>query len=67
MQIRKRKETFLVNKLKMQIRPLCPELAEKARVELNEDSQRIASDVQHIKDWLAKQPHLRARSGKSTI
>ncbi|CAH0726595.1 unnamed protein product, partial [Brenthis ino] len=46
----------------MQIRPLCPELAEKARVELNEDSQRIASDVQHIKDWLAKQPHLRARS-----
>lgn len=47
----------------MQIRPLCPELEEKARAELNEDPQRIASDVQHIKDWLAKQPHLRARSG----
>ena len=47
----------------MQIRPLCPELEAKARAELHEDPQRIASDVQHIKDWLAKQPHLRARSG----
>ncbi|XP_046961266.1 clavesin-1-like [Vanessa cardui] len=44
----------------MNIRPLTPELAEKARVELNEDPNRIASDLQHIKDWLSKQPHLRA-------
>nr|ATY51904.1 CTD6 [Heliconius melpomene] len=51
----------------MQIRPLCPELEAKARAELNEDPQRIASDVQHIKDWLAKQPHLRARSDDQWI
>lgn len=47
----------------MSIRPLSPDLAEKARVELNEDPKRIASDLQHIKDWLAKQPHIYARTG----
>ncbi|XP_050361887.1 uncharacterized protein LOC126781108 [Nymphalis io] len=45
----------------MQIRPLCAELAKMAQDELNEDPARIARDVQHIKDWLSKQPHLRAR------
>lgn len=47
----------------MQIRTLIPELAKKAQDELNEDPKRIQSDVQHIKDWLSKQPHLRARQG----
>lgn len=47
----------------MSIRPLSPDLAEKARVELNEDPKRIACDLQHIKDWLAKQPHIYARTG----
>nr|XP_034828393.1 alpha-tocopherol transfer protein-like [Maniola hyperantus] len=46
----------------MPVRPLCPELAEKARAELNEDTNRIDKDLQHIKDWLAKQPHIRART-----
>nr|ATY51903.1 CTD5 [Heliconius melpomene] len=46
----------------MTIRPLSPELQEKARKELNEDPKRIASDLQHIKDWISKQPHLRVRS-----
>ncbi|XP_050675542.1 alpha-tocopherol transfer protein-like [Leptidea sinapis] len=46
----------------MHIRPLIPELAEKARVELNEDPKRIESDLQHIKEWLSKQSHLRART-----
>ncbi|CAH2104808.1 unnamed protein product [Euphydryas editha] len=45
----------------MQIRTLIPELAKKAQDELNEDPNRIQSDVQHIKTWLSKQPHLRAR------
>ncbi|CAH2104807.1 unnamed protein product [Euphydryas editha] len=44
----------------MGIRSLSPELAEKARVELNEDPNRVASDLQYLKDWLSKQPHLRA-------
>ncbi|XP_014362969.2 alpha-tocopherol transfer protein-like [Papilio machaon] len=46
----------------MTLRPLSNELAEKARLELNEDPNRINDDLQHIKDWLAKQPHLRART-----
>ncbi|XP_047516143.1 uncharacterized protein LOC125056869 [Pieris napi] len=46
----------------MNIRPLSPELAEKARLELNEDPKRIQSDIEHIKEWIAKQPHLRART-----
>ncbi|XP_026756871.2 alpha-tocopherol transfer protein-like [Galleria mellonella] len=46
----------------MSIRPLSPELAEKARVELNEDPRRLKEDLQHLKDWIAKQPHLRVRT-----
>ncbi|XP_028043362.1 alpha-tocopherol transfer protein-like [Bombyx mandarina] len=46
----------------MSVRALSPELAEKARKELNEDPSRINSDIQHLKDWLSKQPHLRART-----
>ncbi|XP_038208489.1 clavesin-2-like [Zerene cesonia] len=51
----------------MSIRALSPELAEKARLELNEDSNRLQSDIQHIKDWLSKQPHLRARTDDQFI
>ncbi|CAH0726596.1 unnamed protein product, partial [Brenthis ino] len=46
----------------MTIRPLSPELAEKARIELNEDPKRVASDLQYIKEWLSKQPYIRART-----
>ncbi|KAG6446333.1 alpha-tocopherol transfer protein-like [Manduca sexta] len=46
----------------MSIRPLNPQLAEKAKKELFEDPSRIAADVQHLKEWIAKQPHLRART-----
>ncbi|CAG9567045.1 unnamed protein product [Danaus chrysippus] len=46
----------------MSIRPLCPELAKKAREELNEDAKTIENDLRAIKDWLSKQPHLRART-----
>lgn len=53
--------TFL---FKMSVRPLIPALAEKARVELNEDPQRLQDDLQNIKDWIAKQPHLNARTGE---
>ncbi|VVC91869.1 unnamed protein product [Leptidea sinapis] len=51
----------------MNIRPLIPELAEIACRELNEDPKRIESDVQHIKDWISKQPHLRARTDDQWI
>lgn len=46
----------------MSVRPLTPALAEKARVELNEDPKRLQADLQSIKDWIAKQPHLNART-----
>ncbi|CAF4758860.1 unnamed protein product [Pieris macdunnoughi] len=44
------------------IRELTPELAEIAKKELNENPKRTANDIQHLKDWLAKEPHLRART-----
>lgn len=51
----------------MKIRQLSTELAEKARLELNEDPKRVEDDVQHIKNWIAKQPHLRARTDEQWI
>ncbi|XP_063529629.1 uncharacterized protein LOC134740905 [Cydia strobilella] len=50
------------NRDKMPVRPLSPELQEKARVELGEDPQRLQDGIQHLKEWLAKQPHLNART-----
>lgn len=35
-----------------------PEMQKKIRVELNEDPSTRDSDLQHIKEWLALQPHL---------
>ncbi|XP_045535899.1 uncharacterized protein LOC106711727 [Papilio machaon] len=49
--------------IKMPVRPLSPELAEKARNELNEtDENKMVDSLQHLKDWLAKQPYLKART-----
>ncbi|CAH0749101.1 unnamed protein product [Diatraea saccharalis] len=45
----------------MSVRPLNAELAEKARVELNEDPKRVPDDLKHLKEWIDKQPHLNAR------
>ncbi|KAJ3655637.1 hypothetical protein Zmor_014758 [Zophobas morio] len=46
----------------MPIRELSKELQEVAIKELNEDPQRIQSDLAYIKEWLSKQPHLKART-----
>ncbi|XP_077293674.1 retinol-binding protein pinta-like [Arctopsyche grandis] len=46
----------------MPLRTLSPELAKKAEDEVNEDPQRIEKDLQTIKEWIAKQPHLSART-----
>lgn len=48
----------------MLIRPLPEALAEKARLELNEDKKKMEHYLQHLKDWIAKQPHLKARTGE---
>lgn len=47
------------------IRPLSKELQEKAIAELNENPSSIREDIDHIKEWLRKQPHLNPRMGKS--
>ncbi|XP_050675547.1 clavesin-2-like [Leptidea sinapis] len=46
----------------MPVRPLEPLLAEKARVELGEDVNRIEEHIRTVKQWIAEQPHLIART-----
>lgn len=48
--------------MSLKIRPLSKELAEKAIKELNEIPSRLPDDVQAFRDWIVKQPHLRART-----
>lgn len=43
------------------LRPLTPSLAEIAEKELNESKDRIPEDLTVLKDWILKQPHLKAR------
>lgn len=48
----------------MSVRPLPPDLQQRAIAELNEDPKRVQDDIRHIKEWLKKQPHLKARTGE---
>lgn len=41
------------------IRPLSDELAKMAKSELNEVPSRIKEDIQQIRNWISKQPHLK--------
>lgn len=45
-----------------QLRPLIPKLQERAIVECNEVPERLEDDIRALREWLEKQPHLRARS-----
>jgi hypothetical protein len=49
----------------MEVRPLSADLEEIARRDLNEDPARLEEDLKHIREWLAKQPHLTARTGNT--
>ncbi|XP_058066736.1 retinol-binding protein pinta-like [Anopheles bellator] len=43
------------------VRALSEPLAEKARLELNEQADRIEEDLAALRHWLARTPHIRAR------
>ena len=43
------------------IRPLCPALSKLAAEELNEKTERIQNDIDTLRDWIIKTPHLKAR------
>ncbi|XP_055908952.1 alpha-tocopherol transfer protein-like [Eupeodes corollae] len=45
-----------------QLRPLIPKLQERAISELNEVPERLQDDIQALRDWIEKQPHLRSRT-----
>ncbi|KAI4466012.1 alpha-tocopherol transfer protein-related [Holotrichia oblita] len=51
----------------MPVRPLSKELQAKAIAELNENPERIPEDIEYIKEWLRKQPHLNARMDDQLI
>lgn len=48
----------------MTIRQLSQELANIAKNELCEDKNRLQDDLHSIKEWISKQPHLKARTGE---
>ncbi len=57
----------VINTAKLQemvsIRPLNSELQKIAIEELNEVPSRISEDLEAIREWLAKQSHLKSRTG----
>ncbi|XP_053966283.1 alpha-tocopherol transfer protein-like isoform X2 [Anastrepha ludens] len=46
----------------LDVRPLTPVLQQKAIVELNEVPERLPADIATLREWLLKQPHLKART-----
>ncbi|XP_059608032.1 uncharacterized protein LOC132255878 [Phlebotomus argentipes] len=44
------------------IRPIAPELVKIAKEELNEVPERISEDLEALREWIRKQPHLKART-----
>ncbi|XP_049942692.1 retinol-binding protein pinta-like [Schistocerca serialis cubense] len=51
----------------MSYRQISPELQAIAQKNLNEDPKRRDEDIKHIKEWLKKQPHLKARDDDQWI
>nr|XP_022911953.1 retinol-binding protein pinta-like [Onthophagus taurus] len=51
----------------MSVRPLSRELQAKAIADLNEDPKRIDDDIQALREWLEKQPHLTPKMEKQFL
>lgn len=45
------------------VRELTPELSAIAKKDLNEHPKQLANDLTNLKEWISKQPHLKARTG----
>jgi hypothetical protein len=50
----------MILQMQLKIRDLPPDLLEAAKTELHEDPLRRDADLKHIRDWLEKQPHIKA-------
>lgn len=48
---------------RLSVRPLSAELAEKAKIELNENPEKVFVELEELRSWLSKQPHINARIG----
>lgn len=57
----------LLQQLVKMVRELSPELSKIALNELNEHPERLQDDLQHLKDWISKQPYLKARTGNFVL
>lgn len=44
----------------MDLRPISKILQEKCKKELNEQPERLVSDIMAMRHWLQKQPHLQS-------
>lgn len=56
-----------MNKPTNKLQPLPPLLAKKAREELNEDDSRLQDDIEALRSWMLKQPHLKGRTESSFL
>lgn len=56
-----------MNKPSNTLLPLPPLLAKIAKEELNEDESRIQDDIDALRNWMIKQPHLRGRTESSFL
>ncbi|XP_055856044.1 clavesin-2-like [Episyrphus balteatus] len=45
-----------------QLRPLPPGLQDRAIQELNENPERLQSDIEFLREWIQQQPHIRSRT-----
>jgi hypothetical protein len=51
----------------LDIRELSPEMLENAKKNVNEEPKRRAADVQAIREWLKKQPHIKGDPDDQTL
>jgi hypothetical protein len=51
----------------MSIRKMRPDLEERAKKELNEDPNRREADLQALREWLKKQPHILVNPDDQTL